>query len=289
MPRCGQAGPSVRSDGPRDRAAGRDRLRDRGPGATSVRAHPDRGRAQSGVPRARVRDLAGDFVGPDTAAGSARDSREAGWDRTPRAAPGFRRGRRSGAARGRVRAVPERRGARCRLAQVQDWGSGEVFDASTHFVGVGRDAYCHWLPALLGGHLVRQHLELAVSEPGGDMAFRGLFFTRGERAAGRVRRRPARDRPLRRRRALARRRERREPRELRGADPDRPGRAADPHLSAVPLDAALAEGARSTRSPRCWSAPTTSRPRTAAPSASSTRTRSSTCRAAASTARARCG
>jgi Fe-S cluster assembly protein SufD len=67
--------------------------------------------------------------------------------------------------------------ARCRLAQVQDWGSGEVFDASTRFVGVGRDAYCHWLPALLGGHLVRHHLELAVSEPGGDMAFRGLFFT----------------------------------------------------------------------------------------------------------------
>jgi Fe-S cluster assembly scaffold protein SufB len=67
-------------------------------------------------------------------------------------------------------------GARCHLAQVQDWGSGEVFDASTRFVGVGRDAYCHWLPALLGGHLVRQHLELAVSEPGGDMAFRGVFF-----------------------------------------------------------------------------------------------------------------
>jgi Fe-S cluster assembly scaffold protein SufB len=67
-------------------------------------------------------------------------------------------------------------GARCRLAQLQDWGSGEVFDVSTRFVGVGRDAYCHWLPALLGGHLVRQHLELAVSEPGGDMAFRGLFF-----------------------------------------------------------------------------------------------------------------
>jgi Fe-S cluster assembly protein SufD len=67
--------------------------------------------------------------------------------------------------------------ARCRLAQVQDWGSGDVFDASTRFVGVGRDAYCHWLPALLGGHLVRHHLELAISEPGGDMAFRGLFFT----------------------------------------------------------------------------------------------------------------
>jgi Fe-S cluster assembly scaffold protein SufB len=74
-------------------------------------------------------------------------------------------------------------GARCRLAQVQDWsaaGSAQVFDASTRFVGVGRDAYCHWLPALLGGHLVRQHLELAVSEPGGDMAFRGLFFTEGQ-------------------------------------------------------------------------------------------------------------
>jgi Fe-S cluster assembly scaffold protein SufB len=68
-------------------------------------------------------------------------------------------------------------GARCRLSQLQDWGSGEVFDVSTRFVGVGRDAYCHWLPALLGGHLVHQHLELAISEPGGDMAFRGLFFT----------------------------------------------------------------------------------------------------------------
>jgi Fe-S cluster assembly scaffold protein SufB len=71
-------------------------------------------------------------------------------------------------------------GARCRLAQYQDWSParpGEVFDTSTRFVGVGRDAYCHWLPALLGGHLVRQHLELAVSEKGGDMAFRGVFFS----------------------------------------------------------------------------------------------------------------
>jgi Fe-S cluster assembly protein SufD len=68
-------------------------------------------------------------------------------------------------------------GARCHLSQLQDWGSGEVFDVSTRFVGVGRDAYCHWLPALLGGHLVRQHLELAISEAGGDMAFRGIFFT----------------------------------------------------------------------------------------------------------------
>ncbi len=70
-------------------------------------------------------------------------------------------------------------GARCRLAQVQDWGPGEVYDLSTRFVGVGRDAYCHWLPSLLGGHLVRQHLELAVTESGGEMAFRGLFFSEG--------------------------------------------------------------------------------------------------------------
>jgi Fe-S cluster assembly scaffold protein SufB len=67
-------------------------------------------------------------------------------------------------------------GARCRLAQVADWGKGEVFDASTRVVEVGRDAYCHWLPALVGGHLVREHLELAISEPGGEMAFRGVFF-----------------------------------------------------------------------------------------------------------------
>ncbi len=68
-------------------------------------------------------------------------------------------------------------GARCRVAHVEDWGAGEVYDATTRFVGVGRDAYCHWLPALLGGHLKRQHLEVAVSEAGGDMAFRGIFFT----------------------------------------------------------------------------------------------------------------
>jgi Fe-S cluster assembly protein SufD len=67
-------------------------------------------------------------------------------------------------------------GSRCRLAQFQDWGRGEVYDVSTRLVSVGRDAHCHWLPSLLGGHLVRQHLELAVTAPGGDMAFRGLFF-----------------------------------------------------------------------------------------------------------------
>ncbi|HEX4107996.1 MAG TPA: SufD family Fe-S cluster assembly protein [Solirubrobacteraceae bacterium] len=75
-------------------------------------------------------------------------------------------------------------GARARLAHVQDWNPrhptpghrGEVADVSTHVVHVGRDAYCHWLPCILGGRLTRQHAELVISEPGGDMAFRGLFF-----------------------------------------------------------------------------------------------------------------
>ncbi len=105
-------------------------------------------------------DLAAGFAEPDIAAGGAPDSNEGGGQSLH-----------AGAFE-----MYLQDGARCRLAQVQDWGSGEVFDASTRFVGVGRDAHCHWLPALLGGHLVRQHLELAVSEPGGDMAFRGLFF-----------------------------------------------------------------------------------------------------------------
>jgi Fe-S cluster assembly protein SufD len=73
-----------------------------------------------------------------------------------------------------------RDGARCRLAHVHDWGSGEVYDVSTRVVEVGRDAYCHWLPALLGGRVVREHLELAISEPGGDMAFRGVFFAEAQ-------------------------------------------------------------------------------------------------------------
>jgi Fe-S cluster assembly protein SufD len=67
-------------------------------------------------------------------------------------------------------------GARARVAPLQDWSNGEVYDVSTQFVGVGRDAYAHWLPSYLGGQLTRQHLELAVSEQGGDMAFRGIFF-----------------------------------------------------------------------------------------------------------------
>jgi Fe-S cluster assembly protein SufD len=108
-------------------------------------------------------DLAGDFDGPDGG-----PDPEAG-DRGPRAGAGQ-------ALHAGAFEMYLQDGARCRLAQVQDWGSGEVYDCSTRFVQVGRDAYCHWLPALLGGRVVRHHDELAVTEPGGDMAFRGLFF-----------------------------------------------------------------------------------------------------------------
>ena len=70
--------------------------------------------------------------------------------------------------------------ARARFAPVQDWGGGQVVDVSTQVVEVGRDAYVHWLPSYLGGSLTRQHLELAVAEPGGDMKFRGIFFAERE-------------------------------------------------------------------------------------------------------------
>src|SRR5436190_17158763 len=76
--------------------------------------------------------------------------------------------------------LPLEAGARCRFAPVQDWGGGEVVDVSTQVVQVGRDAYVHWLPSYLGRALTRQHLELAVAEPGGDMAFRGIFFAERE-------------------------------------------------------------------------------------------------------------
>jgi Fe-S cluster assembly scaffold protein SufB len=70
--------------------------------------------------------------------------------------------------------------ARCRLAHLQDWGSGEVHDVSTHVVSVGRDGHCTWIPIHLGGRLTRQHIELATAEPGADMRHRGIYFTEGE-------------------------------------------------------------------------------------------------------------
>ncbi len=72
-------------------------------------------------------------------------------------------------------------GARCRLAHLHDWGSDptQVYDLSTHFVRVGRDAHCTWIPIHLGGHLIRQHLELSTAERGADMRHRGIYFTEG--------------------------------------------------------------------------------------------------------------
>ena len=71
-------------------------------------------------------------------------------------------------------------GARCRLAHLTDWGPGNIADVSTAVVEVGRDAYCQWLPALLGGRLIRHHDELVVAGPGGDMAFRGILFSQAQ-------------------------------------------------------------------------------------------------------------
>ena len=108
-------------------------------------------------------DLAADFAGADAAAG---DAEAHGSSRCTRAHLSCT-----------YRTTPAAAWRKSRIGVRQVGAANQVFDASTRFVGVGRDAYCHWLPALLGGHLVRHHLELAVSEPGGDMAFRGLFFT----------------------------------------------------------------------------------------------------------------
>jgi Fe-S cluster assembly scaffold protein SufB len=71
-------------------------------------------------------------------------------------------------------------GARCGLAHLTDWGEGAVHDASTAVVEVGRDAYCHWLPALLAGRLIHHHDELVIAGKGGDMAFRGVFFSQAQ-------------------------------------------------------------------------------------------------------------
>ena len=107
------------------RGAVPDRLRDRRPASPSMRARCGRG------PRSEFRvheyDLAEDF------------------QRTPR--------RPAVASCGRARALPPGR-----LALPHGAGAGfrarRGDDVSPSFVAVGRDAYCHWLPALLGGHLV---------------------------------------------------------------------------------------------------------------------------------------
>ncbi len=69
-------------------------------------------------------------------------------------------------------------GARCRLAQVQDWGSGEVFDVLDALrrasVATPTATGCRRCSA---GTSCASTSSWRSAEPGGDMAFRGLFFT----------------------------------------------------------------------------------------------------------------
>ncbi|MBA2580445.1 MAG: SufD family Fe-S cluster assembly protein [Thermoleophilaceae bacterium] len=71
-------------------------------------------------------------------------------------------------------------GAQVKLAHVQDWGSGEVYDISTKRVEIGRDAHCSWVPIHLGGHLTKQQLDIVTAEQGSDMRHTGLYFTEGQ-------------------------------------------------------------------------------------------------------------
>ena len=87
----------------------------------------------------------------------------------------------------RLRALPARRRA-LPAALSSKTGvpptCGDVFDVSTRFVEASADAYLSpgCVGYLLGGHLVHANAApgLAISEPGGDMAFRGLFFTEAQ-------------------------------------------------------------------------------------------------------------
>ena len=117
-----------------------------------------------------------------------------------------RRGlRRAGAAR-RARSSSTCRTARAAAwRRSQDWGSGEVFDVSTR---VRRRRARRLLPLAAGA--ARRPSRAPAPGARGVRARRrhGLPRTvlhRGARASGRVRGRPARDRPVGRRRALARR------------------------------------------------------------------------------------
>ena len=71
-------------------------------------------------------------------------------------------------------------GAQVKLAHVQDWGSGEVYDISTKRVEIGRDAHCGWVPIHLGGHVTKQQLDIVTAEQGSDMRHTGLYFTEGQ-------------------------------------------------------------------------------------------------------------
>jgi len=71
-------------------------------------------------------------------------------------------------------------GSQVKLAHLQDWGSGEVYDISTKRVEIQRDAHCGWVPIHLGGRLTKQTLDIVTAEQGSDMRHNGLYFTEGE-------------------------------------------------------------------------------------------------------------
>ncbi len=70
-----------------------------------------------------------------------------------------------------------RPGANVKLAHLQDWGSGEVYDVSTKRVEIARDARCAWVPIHLGGRLTKQTLDIVTAERGSSMRHTGLYFT----------------------------------------------------------------------------------------------------------------
>jgi Fe-S cluster assembly protein SufD len=67
-----------------------------------------------------------------------------------------------------------------KLAHLQDWGPGEVYDISTKRVEIARDAFVGWVPIHLSGHLTKQTLDIITAEQGSDMRHTGLYFTEGE-------------------------------------------------------------------------------------------------------------
>ncbi len=71
-------------------------------------------------------------------------------------------------------------GARVKLAHLQDWGRGEVYDVSTKRVEIARDAHCSWIPIHLGGRLTKQTLDIVTAERGSDMRHTGLYFTEAD-------------------------------------------------------------------------------------------------------------
>lgn len=73
-----------------------------------------------------------------------------------------------------------RDGANAKLTTFHDWSAGEVYDLSTKRVEIGRDAHCGWFPIHLGGHLIKQTLDIVTAEQGADMRHNGIYFTEGD-------------------------------------------------------------------------------------------------------------